>query len=175
MRTCVPASQNIYITSIVSYGIYIEPPSFSLFFPRNTMITSFFGQRRSDRSLSPSVTPRPWQNSPQVDSQASSSQNTFPDDVIQIDDDTASTLSELTTAVSGETLAPSDDAPSIRAIKEAADDTAFEYAVAQLPQEHRIKIGRYRYILYNSYRPKKSKKKAWYWSHGIELIGTTKG
>lgn len=89
-------------------------------------------------------------------------------------------ISDLTTAVSGETpTLPSDEPPSIRAINEAikaADEVAFDLAVARIPQEHKVKIGQFWYIKYDFYRHKKSKKNAWYWEgQGIEVICISKG
>lgn len=104
-----------------------------------------------------------------------STQNSTQNSIDLSDDDDGS---DLTSAVSGETptLPDSGEAPSIRALQTAADDAAYDLALARIPSEHRVKIGVHYYVKYDTYRPKRSKKLAWYWHSSIaeELFCTTK-
>jgi hypothetical protein len=93
------------------------------------------------------------------------------------DDDLISESSTLTTLESGDTpTLESDEAPTIQALMTACDTAEYDLIVAKIPKEHRVKIAGLHYVLYDPYRPKKSKKTAWYWgngSQGIEVIRTS--
>ena len=72
----------------------------------------------------------------------------------------------LTTLESGDTPTLNDGkSPTIKALaaaQAAHDDAAFELVVARMPTNHRIRISHVHYVLYDPYRPRKSKRKAWY-------------
>jgi hypothetical protein len=95
---------------------------------------------------------------------------------LDLDDD-----DELTSLYSGETpTLPSDEAPTIRALAQAATEAEYQLCVGKIPKEHKIKIGGILFIKYEPYRPRNSKRTAWYWKQGEEpqgeeLIRTTKG
>ena len=96
--------------------------------------------------------------------------------VIDLDADDAQ--SELTSLHSGETpTLPGDEAPTIKALEIAATDAEYDLLVAQIPREHKIRIRGTTFIKYNPYRPRKSRRKAWYWDkeQGEEIICTKKG
>ncbi len=72
----------------------------------------------------------------------------------------------LTTLESGDTPTLDDgESPTIKALaaaQAAHDDAAFELVVARMPSNHRIRISHVHYVLYDPYRSRKSKRKAWY-------------
>jgi hypothetical protein len=95
-----------------------------------------------------------------------------------IDLDRDDTESDLTSAHSGETpTLPSDEQPTIRALHQAATDSEYDLCVARIPRENKLKIEGITYVKYDPYRPRKSKRTAWYWApdQGEELIRTKKG
>ena len=95
-------------------------------------------------------------------------------DPTDIDDD----QSELTTAVSGDTpTLPSDESPTVQALFQAKEDREYDRVYESIPLKHRIKVGPIRFVRYDPYRAKKSKRSAWYWQNGQaeELIRVTKG
>jgi hypothetical protein len=102
-----------------------------------------------------------------------------PAHTIELDNDTESDC--LTTLESGETPTLDDSkSPTIKALVAAqatADDATFNLVVARMPSDHRVKIGHTHYVLYDPYRPRKSKRKVWYWKvdQAQELIWTSKG
>ena len=100
-----------------------------------------------------------------------------PRNLIELDNESDS--DRLTTLQSGDTPTLDDgESPTIKALMAAQDDTTFNLVVARMPSNHRIKIGHTHYVLYDSYRPRKSNRKAWYWrgDQAQELIiWTTKG
>jgi hypothetical protein len=51
---------------------------------------------------------------------------------------------------------------ALGAIQAAADDIVFNLVVARMPSDHRIKVQGIYYVLYDLYRPCKSKRRAWY-------------
>jgi hypothetical protein len=85
---------------------------------------------------------------------------------IELDKETES--DQLTTLKSGDTPTLDDSvSPTIKALdaaRKAADDAAFNLVVARMPSDHRIKVRGIHYVLYNPYRPRKSKRSAWYWA-----------
>jgi hypothetical protein len=100
-----------------------------------------------------------------------------PPRVIDVDEE-----SELTSVISGETPTLDDggEAPSIKALmraQKAHDDAEFDLIVERILSDHRLKIGHTHFVLYEPYRPKRSKRDAWYWhpDQAKELIWTTKG
>jgi hypothetical protein len=97
--------------------------------------------------------------------------------VIDLDpDDNDDAQSELTSLHSGETpTLPSDELPTIKALDQAATNTEYELCVARIPRDHKIKVGSVLYVRYDPYRPRNSKRTAWYWDQGQELIRTKKG
>lgn len=122
---------------------------------------------------------RSFSSAPSANSPPSSNVSRQPS--IDIYDDGDNDGSDLTSAISGDTpTLPGDEAPSIQAIinaQKASDEAAYDLAVARIPSEHRVKIGRYHYIIYDAYRPRKCQRSAWYWDakQARELICTTKG
>jgi hypothetical protein len=55
------------------------------------------------------------------------------------------------------------ESPTIRAldaVQAAADDTTFNLVIARMPFNYRIKVRGIHYVLYNLYRPCKSKRRA---------------
>jgi hypothetical protein len=81
-----------------------------------------------------------------------------------VDNADIDTQPELTTLESGDTpTLPSDESPTIQALFQAHNDTAYKLALARIPTYHRIKLKRVHYVKYNPYRSKKSKRSAWYW------------
>ncbi len=98
---------------------------------------------------------------------------------IELDNETES--DRLTTLESGETPTLDDgESPTIKALlaaQAAHDDAEFNLVVARMPSDHRIKVNGIHYVLYEPYRPCKSKRKAWYFKsdQAQELICTTKG
>ena len=85
--------------------------------------------------------------------------------------------SELTTLHSGETTTlPGDEAPTIQALFNAADDAAYTLAVAKIPTDHRVRYHGVHYVLYEPYRSTRSKRGAWYWNNdqAVEMIRTSK-
>jgi hypothetical protein len=58
---------------------------------------------------------------------------------------------------------PSDESPTIQALFQTPNDTAYKLVLARIPTYHRIKLKGVHYVKYNSYRSKKSKRSAWYW------------
>jgi hypothetical protein len=95
-----------------------------------------------------------------------------------VDNADTDTQSELTTLESGDTpTLPSDESPTIQALFQAHNDTAYKLALARIPTYHRIKLKGVHYVKYNPYRSKKSKRSAWYWhkDQAEELIRTSTG
>jgi hypothetical protein len=98
---------------------------------------------------------------------------------VELDNETQS--DHLTTLESGETPTLDDgESPTIKALlaaKAARDDAEFNLVVARMPSDHRIKVNGIHYVLYDPYRPRKSKRRAWYFQsdQAQELICTTKG
>jgi hypothetical protein len=79
---------------------------------------------------------------------------------------------------SGETpTLPADEAPTIKALLNAANDSEYDLCIAQIPRDHKLRINGVTYVKYDPYRPRKSKRSAWYWNplQGEELIRTKKG
>jgi len=91
------------------------------------------------------------------------------------------TDSELTTLHTGDTPTLDDgehrDIMALDAAQEAHDHAEFDLIVARMPSNHRLKVNGIQYIIYDPYRPKKSKRTSWYWNltQAVELIQTTKG
>jgi hypothetical protein len=86
--------------------------------------------------------------------------------------------SELTSLHSGETpTLPGEEAPTIKALENAAIDAEYELLVAQIPREYKIRIGGTTFIRYDLYRPRRSKRTSWYWGkdQAEEVICTKKG
>jgi hypothetical protein len=83
---------------------------------------------------------------------------------IKLDNETES--DHLTTLESGDTPMLDDGkSPTIKALdaaQAAADDAAFNLVVARMPSDYRIKVRGIHYVLYDSYKPRKSKRRAWY-------------
>jgi hypothetical protein len=78
-----------------------------------------------------------------------------PRNPIELDNESDS--DRLTTLQSGDTPTLDDgESPTIKALMAAQDDTTFNLVVARMPSNHRIKIGHTHYVLYDSYRPRKS-------------------
>lgn len=99
-----------------------------------------------------------------------------PSDPPVIDLDADDTQSELTSLHSGETpTLPGDEAPTIKALADAATEAEYQLCVDKIPRNHKTKIGGILYVQYEPYRPRKSKRTAWYWEQGEELIRTNKG
>jgi len=83
---------------------------------------------------------------------------------------------DLTSLHSGETpTLPSDEAPTIKALADAATEAEYQLCVGKIPRNHKVKIGSILYVQYEPYRPRNSKRTAWYWKQGEELIRTNKG
>jgi hypothetical protein len=84
--------------------------------------------------------------------------------LIKLDNETES--DRLITLESGETLTLDDgESPTIKALlaaKAARDDAEFNLVVAYMPFDHKIKVNGIHYVLYDPYRPRKSKRRAWY-------------
>jgi len=84
---------------------------------------------------------------------------------IELDNETES--DRLTTLESSETPTLDDgESPTIKALEaaqRAADDAAFNLVVARMPSNYRLKVRGIHYVLYDLYRPRKSKRRAWYW------------
>ena len=86
--------------------------------------------------------------------------------------------SELTSLHSGETLTlPADEALIIKALFNTANDSEYDLYITQILRDHKLRINGVTYVKYDPYRPRKSKRSAWYWNplQGEELIRTKKG
>lgn len=95
-----------------------------------------------------------------------------------IDIDNSSETSSLSTLISGNTpTLLADEEPTIQALLAAKDDAVYDAVHASVPGDYRIKIRGVHYVRYDPYRPKKSKRSAWYWKEdqAEELIRVTKG
>jgi len=93
---------------------------------------------------------------------------------IDVDMTTESDLTELTELTPTD---PSDDPPEIRALIQAADDTAFELAFQRLPTKARVKINGILFVRLSAIRNGRSKRTSWYWKEdqAEELLRATKG
>ena len=78
--------------------------------------------------------------------------------VINLDPDNDAQL-ELTSLHSGETLTlPADEAPTIKALFNAANDSEYDLYIAQILRDHKLRINSVTYVKYDLYRPRKSKR-----------------
>ena len=97
------------------------------------------------------------------------------DPIINLDGDDDD---DLTSVHTGDTpTLPSDEGPTIKALDDAATEAEYQLCLGKIPREHKIKIGAILYVKYEPYRPRKSKRTAWYYrdGQGEELIRTNKG
>jgi hypothetical protein len=91
------------------------------------------------------------------------------------------TNSKLTSLYTGNTPMLDDSKhPLIKALEAAQrahDNITFNLVVSQMPSDHCMKHNGINYVMYNPYRPKKSKRTAWYWrpEQSTKLINISKG
>ena len=67
--------------------------------------------------------------------------------------------SELTSLYSGETpTLPADEAPTIKALLNAVNDSEYDLYIAQILRDHKLRINSVTYVKYDLYRLRKSKR-----------------